>query len=187
MIDLRNNPGGVLDAAVQIADDFLDHGTIVSAIGRTSDANFRMEAKPGDITHGARLVLLVNGGSASASEILAAALHDNGRATADRTAHLWQGLGADHHAAVGWHGVKMTTSRYFTPRASRSMASASCPMWCWRGRSAPADLDATDDDTNADGSGGTLLQRDPQVALALQQFGPHEHLIAQHATPSTAA
>ena len=81
VIDLRNNPGGVLDAAVQVADDFLDRGTIVSAEGRTREARFRMEAKPGDISSGATLVLLVNGGSASASEILAAALHDNHRAT----------------------------------------------------------------------------------------------------------
>src|SRR5215813_10425910 len=80
VLDLRNNPGGVLEAGVAVADDFLDSGVIVTADGRTSEARFRMDATPGDLIDGAPLVVLVNGGSASASEIVAGALHDHGRA-----------------------------------------------------------------------------------------------------------
>ena len=80
IIDLRDNPGGVLEAAGAIADDFLDHGTIVSADGRAREAHFRMVATPGDLIDGAPIVVLVNGKSASAAEILAAALRQNGRA-----------------------------------------------------------------------------------------------------------
>jgi carboxyl-terminal processing protease len=187
VIDLRNNPGGVLDAAVQIADDFLDHGTIVSAIGRASDANFRMEAKPGDITRGARLVLLVNGGSASASEILAAALHDNGRALLVGRRTYGKGSVQTIMPLSDGQAVKMTTSRYFTPTGISINGVGIVPDVVLAGPEAPpADLDAIDD-TSVDGGGGTLLQRDTQVALALQQFGPHDHLIAQHATASTAS
>ncbi|MDE2250822.1 MAG: PDZ domain-containing protein, partial [Gammaproteobacteria bacterium] len=74
LIDLRDNPGGVLEAAGTVADDFLDHGTIVSAEGRLRDARFRMVATPGDLLDGAPIVVLVNGETASAAEILAAAL-----------------------------------------------------------------------------------------------------------------
>ena len=74
VIDLRNNPGGVLEASVAVADAFLDHGIIVSADGRTADSQFRMDATPGDLIDGAPIVVLVNGGSASAAEILAGAL-----------------------------------------------------------------------------------------------------------------
>ena len=80
VLDLRNNPGGVLEAGVAVADDFLDRGVIVTADGRTPDARFRMDATPGDLIDGAPLVVLVNGGSASASEIVAGALKDHGRA-----------------------------------------------------------------------------------------------------------
>jgi carboxyl-terminal processing protease len=187
VIDLRNNPGGVLDAAVQIADDFLDHGTIVSAIGRATDANFRMDAKPGDITHGAQLVLLVNGGSASASEILAAALHDNGRAMLVGRRTYGKGSVQTIMPLSDGQAVKMTTSRYFTPSGISINGVGIVPDVVLAGPEAPpAELDASDD-TTAEGSGGTLLQRDAQVALALQQIGPHDHLIAQHATASTAS
>src|SRR5207253_3821335 len=79
VLDLRNNPGGVLEAGVAVADDFLDSGVIVTADGRTAEARFRMDATPGDLIDGAPLVVLVNGGSASASEIVAGALKDHGR------------------------------------------------------------------------------------------------------------
>src|SRR5437879_12320941 len=80
VLDLRNNPGGVLESGVAVADDFLDNGVIVTADGRTPEARFRMDATPGDLIDGAPLVVLVNGGSASASEIVAGALKDHGRA-----------------------------------------------------------------------------------------------------------
>jgi carboxyl-terminal processing protease len=79
VLDLRNNPGGVLEAAVSVSDAFLDDGLIVSASGRAAESHFEMDATPGDLIDGADIVVLVNGGSASASEIVAGALSDHGR------------------------------------------------------------------------------------------------------------
>ena len=81
VLDLRNNPGGLLDQAVAVADDFLESGLIVSVRGRKSESNARFTAKPGDLAHGLPIVSLINGGSASGSEILASALQDHRRAT----------------------------------------------------------------------------------------------------------
>ena len=80
IIDLRNNPGGILDSAVEVSDLFLNEGIIVTAEGRTPESRFRRDAEQGDIMDGGTVVLLVNGGSASASEIVAGALQDHGRA-----------------------------------------------------------------------------------------------------------
>ena len=99
MLDLRNNPGGVLEAAVAVADAFLDSGVIVTAKGRTPESKFEMDATPGDALNGAPIVVLVNGGSASAAEIVAGALKDNHRAKLMGRTTLRQGLGADRHAA----------------------------------------------------------------------------------------
>ena len=115
MLDLRNNPGGVLEAGVAVADAFLNEGVIVTADGRTADARFRMDATPGDLIDGAPLVVLVNGGSASASEIVAGALKDHGRA--ELIGHKTYGKGSVQTVMPLSHGgaVKLTTSRYFTP------------------------------------------------------------------------
>jgi carboxyl-terminal processing protease len=115
LLDLRNNPGGVLEAGVAVADDFLDSGVIVTADGRTPEARFRMDATPGDLIDGAPLVVLVNGGSASASEIVAAALKDHGRALL--VGRRTYGKGSVQTVMPLAHGgaVKLTTSRYFTP------------------------------------------------------------------------
>ncbi len=102
VLDLRNNPGGVLDAAVEVSDAFLETGLIVSGKGRIDDARFSMNAGPGDVTDGARIVVLVNAGSASASEIVAGALRDHGRATIRRQYDVRQGFGTDRDAAFGW-------------------------------------------------------------------------------------
>jgi carboxyl-terminal processing protease len=115
VLDLRNNPGGVLEAGVAVADDFLDSGVIVTADGRTPEARFRMDATPGDLIDGAPLVVLVNGGSASASEIVAGALKDHGRALL--VGRKTYGKGSVQTVMPLTHGgaVKLTTSRYFTP------------------------------------------------------------------------
>jgi carboxyl-terminal processing protease len=115
VLDLRNNPGGVLEAGVAVADAFLNEGVIVTADGRTPDARFRMDATPGDVIDGAALVVLVNGGSASASEIVAGALKDHGRA--ELIGHRTYGKGSVQTVMPLTHGgaVKLTTSRYFTP------------------------------------------------------------------------
>jgi carboxyl-terminal processing protease len=99
VIDLRNNPGGLLDQAVSVSSAFMSAGEVVSTRGRTAEETQRFTARGGDITKGKPLVVLINGGSASASEIVAGALRDHKRATLIGTAYLRQGLGADHHPA----------------------------------------------------------------------------------------
>ena len=115
VLDLRNNPGGVLDAAVDVADLFLDAGVIVSAEGRTADSRFRRSAHRGDILDGAELVVLVNHGSASASEIVAGALQDHGRAVVVGTRTFGKGLVQTVMPLSEGRAIKLTTSRYFTP------------------------------------------------------------------------
>lgn len=115
ILDLRNNPGGVLEAAVGVSDVFLNEGVIVSANGRTADARFEMDAQPGDELHGAPLVVLVNGGSASASEIVAGALKDHQRATIVGRQTYGKGSVQTVMPLSDGHAIKLTTSRYFTP------------------------------------------------------------------------
>ncbi|MDX1380127.1 MAG: S41 family peptidase [Xanthomonadales bacterium] len=120
ILDLRNNPGGVLTPAVEIADGFLDDGLIVYTEGRHESAQLEFNAHPGDWAEGAPMVVLVDRGSASASEVLAGALQDHGRAlvVGDRTF----GKGSVQSVLTMRNGsaLKLTTSRYFTP-AGRSI------------------------------------------------------------------
>ena len=113
VIDLRGNPGGVLDAAAAVADDFLDGGLIVRGEGRGA-AGFRIEASHGDILKGSPMVLLVDGGTASAAEILAAALKDHGRArlVGRRT---WGKGTVQSVIPLSRGALRLTTARYFTP------------------------------------------------------------------------
>jgi len=115
LLDLRNNPGGVLDAAVAVSDLFLDSGVIVSAEGRVNDARFRMEAQPGDVMDGQPIVIMVNAGSASASEIVAGALKDHGRALLVGTHTFGKGSVQTVMPLSRGRAIKLTTSRYFTP------------------------------------------------------------------------
>jgi carboxyl-terminal processing protease len=115
VLDLRNNPGGVLDAAIAVADAFLDHGLIVSAEGRMPEARFRVNATPGDVLNGAPLTVLVNQGSASASEIVAGALKDHRRATIIGTPTFGKGSVQTIIPLSEGHAIKLTTSRYYTP------------------------------------------------------------------------
>jgi carboxyl-terminal processing protease len=115
VLDLRNNPGGVLDAAVDVSDAFLDSGTIVTAEGRSKESHFRMDAQTGDLTQGSPLVVLVNEGSASASEIVAGALRDNGRAKLIGQRTFGKGSVQTVMPLSDGQALKLTTSRYFTP------------------------------------------------------------------------
>ena len=115
VLDLRNNPGGVLEAAVGVSDLFLEEGVIVSAIGRAADAQFEMSAQPGDLLDGAPLAVLVNGGSASASEIVAGALRDHRRATLIGQKTYGKGSVQTIMPLSNGQAIKLTTSRYFTP------------------------------------------------------------------------
>jgi carboxyl-terminal processing protease len=115
VLDLRNNPGGVLDAAVDVSDLFLDAGVIVSADGRSDESRFSHSAHRGDILDGANLAVLVNGGSASASEIVAGALQDHGRAVVIGTSTFGKGLVQTVMPLSKGQAIKLTTSRYYTP------------------------------------------------------------------------
>ena len=173
VIDLRNNPGGVLDSAIRVADDFLNSGTIVSARGRTDDATFRVAATPGDISHGAHLMVVVNGGSASAAEVLAAALHDNGRATLVGRRTYGKGTVQTIMPMAYGTALKITTSRYFTPAGVCINGIGIVPDVVLQGpEQLPADLDDPAEATPkaAPGAPATvtaLAGRDPQVGVAL--------------------
>ncbi len=115
VLDLRDNPGGILDAAVDVSDLFLDSGIIVTADGRTPEARFSKEASRGDILDGAAMVVLVNEGSASASEIVAGALQDHNRALIIGTSTFGKGLVQTVMPLSKGRAIKLTTSRYYTP------------------------------------------------------------------------
>ena len=115
IIDLRNNPGGVLESAVEVADQLLEEGVIVTAEGRTPASRFSMDATPGDILPGVRVVVLVNGTTASAAEILAGALQDHRRAVLLGRRTFGKGSVQTVMPLDGGRAIKLTTSRYFTP------------------------------------------------------------------------
>ena len=120
ILDLRNNPGGLLDQAIAVSDDFLDKGAIVITRGRNDEETQRANAHPGDITDGGKIVVLVNGGSASASEIVAGALQDHKRAQIVGTRSFGKGS-VQTIIPLGSNGaLRLTTARYYTP-ANRSI------------------------------------------------------------------
>ena len=115
IIDLRNNPGGLLDQAIAVSDDFLEEGAIVITKGRNQEETQRANAHPGDETDGKEVVVLINGGSASASEIVAGALHDQKRATVIGTRSFGKGS-VQTIIPLGTNGgLRLTTARYYTP------------------------------------------------------------------------
>ena len=115
IIDLRNNPGGLLDQAISVSDAFLDQGAIVLTRGRNLEETQRSNARQGDITDGQKIVVLINGGSASASEIVAGALQDHHRATILGTRSFGKGS-VQTIIPLGSNGaLRLTTARYYTP------------------------------------------------------------------------
>ncbi len=115
ILDLRNNPGGLLDQAISVSDDFLDQGAIVLTRGRNLEETQRSNARAGDITDGKKMIVLVNGGSASASEIVAGALQDHHRATVVGTRSFGKGS-VQTIIPLGSNGaLRLTTARYYTP------------------------------------------------------------------------
>ena len=116
VVDLRNNPGGLLDQAVSVSSTFMPRGEVVSTRGRTPEETQRYTARGGDITKGKPLVVLINGGSASASEIVAGALHDHKRATLIGTRSFGKGsVQTIIPLGTGNGALALTTARYFTP------------------------------------------------------------------------
>ena len=116
VLDLRNNPGGLLDQAIAVSDSFLDRGEIVSTRGRRPEQSQRWNAKKGDEAAGLPIVLLINGGSASASEIVAGALQDHRRALVLGTRSFGKGSVQTIVPLMGHGAMRLTTARYFTPR-----------------------------------------------------------------------
>jgi carboxyl-terminal processing protease len=128
ILDLRNNPGGLLDQAISVADSFLEKGEIVSTRGRNVEETQRFNARAGDLTKGKPIIVLINGGSASASEIVAGALQDHKRATVIGTRSFGKGsvqtiipLGSGNGA------LRLTTARYYTPSGRSIQAKGISP------------------------------------------------------------
>lgn len=127
VLDLRNNPGGLLDQAVAVSDAFLDKGEVVSTRGRRSDSIQRFNARPGDIAEGLPMVVLINGGSASASEIVAGALQDHRRAIVMGTASFGKGSVQTIMPLSGNGAIRLTTARYYTPAGTSIQAKGITP------------------------------------------------------------
>jgi carboxyl-terminal processing protease len=127
VLDLRNNPGGLLDQAVAVADAFLDKGEIVSTRGRRSDSIQRFNARPGDLLDNLPIVVLINGGSASASEIVAGALQDHRRAIVMGTQSFGKGSVQTIMPISGQGAIRLTTARYYTPAGTSIQAKGITP------------------------------------------------------------
>jgi carboxyl-terminal processing protease len=127
VLDLRNNPGGVLNAAVSVSDAFLEDGLIVYTDGRVEDAKMKFNATPNDMLHGAPIVVLINGGSASASEIVAGALQDHKRAVIMGEKTFGKGSVQTILPTSNGGAVKLTTARYYTPSGRSIQAEGITP------------------------------------------------------------
>jgi carboxyl-terminal processing protease len=161
VLDLRDNPGGVLEAAVAVADAFLDSGVIVTAKGRTPDSKFEMDATPGDVLNGAPIIVLVNGGSASAAEIVAGALKDQHRAKLMGRTTFGKGSVQTIIPLSDDRAVKLTTSLYYTP----SGVSIN-----HRGIAPDIELDRDSKPPAVVAEGAPLQQRDADVKRALEEL-----------------
>ncbi len=128
IIDLRNNPGGLLDQAISVSDAFLEKGEIVSTRGRHAQETQRFNARPGDLTKGKPIIVLINGGSASASEIVAGALQDHRRATVIGTRSFGKGsVQTIIPLGTGSGALRLTTARYFRPSGRSIQAKGVSP------------------------------------------------------------
>ena len=127
VLDLRNNPGGLLDQAISVSDAFLNRGEIVSTRGRDTNAEQRFNASKGDITKGVPIVILINGGSASASEIVAGALQDHKRGILMGTSTFGKGSVQTIIPVSSKGAIRLTTARYFTPSGKSIQAKGIDP------------------------------------------------------------
>jgi carboxyl-terminal processing protease len=166
VLDLRNNPGGVLEAAVGVSDLFLNDGVIVSADGRAPDAKFEMDAQPGDLLDGAPVVVLVNGGSASASEIVAGALKDHHRAVLLGQQTYGKGSVQTVMPLSDGHALKLTTSKYFTPSGVSIHGKGITPDVIVDEKELDAHL-KKDADSAADLGVSDVVRQDYEVQLAM--------------------
>jgi carboxyl-terminal processing protease len=161
ILDLRNNPGGVLESAVEVADQMLEDGIIVTADGRTPASRFSMSATPGEVLPGVRVVVLVNGSTASAAEILAGALQDHHRAVLLGRRTFGKGSVQTVMPLSSGRAIKLTTSRYFTPSGRSIQGSGIEP-------DEPFEFDGQSVDLEDPRVRQTLAQRDSGVRAALE-------------------
>jgi len=139
IIDLRNNPGGVLQSAVEVSDVFISEGLIVYTAGRLDSSKLRYNATSPDAINGVPIVVLVNGGTASASEIVAGALQDHGRAIVMGTQTFGKGSVQTILPLNGEKAIKLTTARYYTPSGKSIQAEGIVPdIWVARSKVTPA-------------------------------------------------
>ena len=162
VLDLRNNPGGVLEAAVSVSDTFLDSGVIVTAKGRTPESKFEMDATPGDALNGAPIVILINGGSASAAEIVAGALKDNHRAKLMGRTTFGKGSVQTVIPLPGDRALKLTTSLYYTPSGISINHRGIAPDIELERDPKPPSVPVP--------ANAPLLQRDPEVKRAVEEL-----------------
>jgi len=147
ILDLRNNPGGLLDASIKVVDLFLDEGIIVSTKGRLKDQNMEFSAHAGGLDYDFPMVILINGGSASASEIVAGALQDHNRALILGTQSFGKGSVQTIIPMADGAGLRLTTARYYTPSGTSIQATGITPDYLI----APDDLtDAKKDNVHPD-------------------------------------
>ncbi len=187
ILDLRNNPGGVLNGAVGVSDAFINDGLIVYTEGRIDDSSHRYLATPGDSLNGAPLVVLINGGSASASEIVAGALQDHKRGIILGTKSFGKGSVQTIQELRNGSAVKLTTARYFTPHGRSIQATGIEPDIKLstvklsstdekaRATYSEADLDGSLSNPNGD-TGGKDGKGDESEALAESDFQLYEAL-----------
>jgi carboxyl-terminal processing protease len=149
ILDLRNNPGGILNASVEVAGLFLDGGNVVYTEGRVENANMYYDADPGDVTNGVPIVVLINQGSASASEIVAGALQDHGRAVIMGTQSFGKGSVQTILPLSDSRAIKLTTALYFTPNGRSIQAEGIKPDIVVE-RATVTAVDKTADITEAD-------------------------------------
>jgi carboxyl-terminal processing protease len=172
VVDLRNNPGGLLDQAISVSDTFLEKGEIVSTRGRNAEETQRFNARPGDLTKGKPVIVLINGGSASASEIVAGALQDHKRATLIGTRSFGKGsvqtiipLGAGNGA------LRLTTARYFTP-SGRSIQAKGITPEIEVLQDVPDELKTRNTDTKGEASLRGHLKAEGDEATGSQSYVP---------------
>lgn len=179
VLDLRSNPGGLLVGAVQVADELLDKGGIVSTKGRLAGGDTRFDATPGDRLHGAPVVVLVDAGTASAAEVLAGALRDNGRARVVGSRTFGKGSVQTLLPLDNGDSVKLTTARYYTPSGQSIQAVGIAPDVVLHpdGRRGPAPVSEADLPRHLQGervqegdNAGEVLPGEAPVAAALAEL-----------------
>ena len=174
IIDLRNNPGGLLDQAISVSDAFLDRGEIVSTRGRDPEETQRFNARPDDLTKGKPIIVLINGGSASASEIVAGALQDQKRATVVGTRSFGKGsVQTIIPLGDGEGALRLTTARYYTP-AGRSIQAKGIVPDVESLQKVPEEVQARSADMRGESSLRGHLKADGEEQVGSQSYVPPE-------------